>query len=81
MATSLTAESRSLCTVPPVSTQILTSTSYFQNIVFLGLIAAGHAHEIYANTANVVASELMCSAQGAEICGIYLLSSATSVPD
>lgn len=76
MATSLTAENRSLCS--PLSIESLTSTGDFQDIVSMGLIAARRAQEIYTNTAYVVAFELMCGAQAAEIRGAHLLSSATS---
>lgn len=77
MATSLTAENRSLCI--PLSIQSLTSTGDFQDIVSFGLIAARRAQEIYNNTVYVVAFELMCAAQAAEIRGIHLLSSATNI--
>ncbi len=75
MATSLTAENRSLCT--PLSIQSLTSTGDFQDIVSLGLIAARRAKELYDNTAYVIAFELLCGAQAAEIRGDKDLSSAT----
>lgn len=77
MATSITSENRSLCN--PVSTQSLTSTGDFQDIVSLGLVAARRAQEIYTNSAYVIAFELMCGAQAAEIRGIDRLASATSV--
>ncbi len=77
MATSITSENRSLCN--PVSIQSLTSTGDFQDIVSLGLVAARRAQEIYTNTAYVIAFELMCSAQAAEIRGTHLLSSSTSI--
>ena len=77
MATSITSENRSLCN--PVSIQSLTSTGDFQGIVSLGLVAARRAQEIYTNTAYVIAFELMCSAQAAEIRGTHLLSSSTSI--
>lgn len=75
MATSITAENRSLCN--PVSTQTLTSTGDFQDIVSLGFVAARKANEILNNTFYVLAFELMCGAQAAEIRGSALLSSAT----
>ena len=75
MATSLTAENRSLC--HPVSIQSLTSTGDFQDIVSLGLVAARRAKELYDNTAYVIAFELMCGAQAAEIRNSKLLSKAT----
>ncbi len=77
MATSVTAENRSLCN--PLSIQTLTSTGDFQDIVSFGLIAARRAEEIYNNTAYIIAFELMCGAQGAEIRGKDLLSTATSI--
>lgn len=75
MATSLTAENRSLCN--PVSIQSLTSTGDFQDIVSLGLIAARRAKEIYENTAYILSFELLCGAQAAEIRNADLLSTPT----
>jgi len=75
MATSLTAENRSLC--HPLSIQSLTSTGDFQDIVSLGLIAARRAQEIYQNTVYVLSFELLCAAQAAEIRDPNLLGSAT----
>lgn len=66
MATSLTAENRSLC--HPVSTQSLPSTGDFQDIVSMGLIAARRAKELYENTIYVLSFELMCGAQLAFSC-------------
>ncbi len=77
MATSVTAENRSLC--HPVSTQSLTSTGDFQDIVSFGLVAARRTQEIYTNVVYIISFELMCSAQGAEMRGADLLSSATSI--
>lgn len=74
MATSLTAENRSLCN--PLSIQSLPSTGDFQDIVSLGLIAARRANEIYNNAGYVIAFELLCGAQAAEIRGVQLLSKA-----
>lgn len=76
MATSLTAENRSLC--HPVSIQSLTSTGDFQDIVSMGLIAARRAQEIYENAAYILSFELLCGTQAAEIRNAELLSSATS---
>ena len=76
MATSITSENRSLCN--PLSIQSLTSTGDFQDIVSLGLVAARRAQEIYTNTAYVIAFELLCGAQAAEIRGAHLLSPATT---
>lgn len=75
MATSLTAENRALCN--PISIQTLTSTGDFQDIVSLGLVAARRAKELYENTAYVVAFELLCGAQAADIRDSQLLSKAT----
>ena len=75
MATSLTAENRSLC--QPLSIQSLTSTGDFQDIVSLGLIAARRASEIFQNTVYVIAFELLCGAQGAEMRGCDQLSTPT----
>jgi histidine ammonia-lyase len=75
MATSLTAENRSLC--HPVSIQSLTSTGDFQDIVSLGLVAARRAKELYENTSYVLAFELICGAQAAEIRNYNLLGKAT----
>lgn len=75
MATSLTAENRSLC--HPVSTQTLPSTGDFQDIVSMGLIAARRAREIYENTVHILSFELLCGAQAADIRGSDLLGKAT----
>jgi len=75
MATSLTAENRSLCN--PVSVQSLTSTGDFQDNVSLGLVAVRRAEEIYHNTAYILAFELLCGAQAADIRNPELLSTVT----
>lgn len=75
MATSLTAENRSLC--HPVSIQSLTSTGDFQDHVSLGLIAVRRAKEIYDNTAYILAFELLCGVEAAEIRDAKLLSTPT----
>lgn len=75
MATSLTAENRSLCN--PITVQSLPSTGDFQDIVSLGLVAARRAKEIYDNTAYVLSFELFAGAQAADIRGVDLLGSAT----
>jgi histidine ammonia-lyase len=75
MATSLTAENRSLC--HPVSIQTLPSTGNFQDIVSMGLIAARRANELYENTAYILSFELLCGAQAAEIRNPELLSTPT----
>ena|SRR3990167_3587865 len=75
MATSLTAENRSLCN--PVSIQSLSSTGDFQDIVSMGLIAARRAQELFENTVYVLSFELLCGVQAAEIRNAELLSTAT----
>ncbi|MCB9093127.1 MAG: phenylalanine aminomutase (D-beta-phenylalanine forming) [Halobacteriovoraceae bacterium] len=77
MATSLTAENRSLC--QPLSIQTLPSTGDFQDIVSMGLIAARRAREIYENTVHILSFELICSAQAAEMRNAELLSTSTGV--
>jgi len=75
MATSVTAENRSLCV--PLSVQTLTSTGDFQDIVSLGLVASRRAKEILNNTMYVLAFELLCAAQAADIRGAESLSSGS----
>lgn len=75
MSASLTSENRSLCN--PVSIQSLTSTGDFQDIVSLGLVAGRRAKEIYENSCYVLAFELLCAVQAAEIRDANLLSRAT----
>lgn len=75
MATSLTAENRSLCN--PVSTQSLPSTGDFQDIVSMGLIAARRANEIYENAVYILSFELLCGAQAVDIRGKKHLGSAS----
>ena len=65
MATSITAENRSLCV--PLSIQTLTSTGDFQDIVSFGLNAARRCHEIYNNTCYIMAFEALCAAQAVDI--------------
>ncbi|MBJ7539279.1 phenylalanine aminomutase (D-beta-phenylalanine forming) [Marinomonas transparens] len=67
MSASLTAENRSLAT--PVSIQTLTTTGDFQDVVSFGLVAARRVKEIIQNTRYVIAFELICAAQGADIRG------------
>jgi histidine ammonia-lyase len=74
MATSLTAENRSLCT--PVSIQTLPSTGDFQDVVSFGFVAARRARTLLANTRYVVAFELMCACQAADIRGALRLSTS-----
>ena len=75
MTASVTAETRTLCT--PISIQSLTSTADFQDIVSFGFVAARRAHEVLENTAYVVAFELLCACQAAEIRGVSQLSPIT----
>ncbi|PCI76468.1 phenylalanine aminomutase (D-beta-phenylalanine forming) [Candidatus Aerophobetes bacterium] len=77
MATSITAENRSLCN--PVSIQTLPSTGDFQDIVSMGLIAARRAEEIYENTTYILSFELLCAAQAAEMRNAELLSTPTEI--
>lgn len=67
MSASLTAENRSLVT--PVSIQTLTSTGDFQDVVSMGLVAARRVTEVVQNTRYVLAFELICAAQAADIRG------------
>ncbi|MBC2656559.1 phenylalanine aminomutase (D-beta-phenylalanine forming) [Pseudomonas sp. MSSRFD41] len=71
MSASLTAENRSLAT--PLSIQTLTSTGDFQDVVSFGLVAARRAAEVLQNTRYVVAFELICAAQAADIRGLEKL--------
>jgi histidine ammonia-lyase len=75
MATSLAAENRSLCV--PLSVQTLTSTGDFQDIVSMGLIAARRAQEILDNVRHIIAFELICGCQAADIRGANGLSTAS----
>lgn len=72
MATSLTAENRSLAV--PVSIQTLPSTGGFQDVVSFGLVAARRCREILGNARYVAAFELLCACQAADIRGSQLLS-------
>ena len=72
MATSATAENRSLC--HPVSIQTLPSTGGFQDHVSMGLVAARRCRQVLDNTARIVACELLCACQAADIRGCELLS-------
>jgi histidine ammonia-lyase len=72
MATSATAENRSLC--HPVSVQTLPSTGGFQDHVSMGLVAARRCRQILDNAVRIVACELLCACQAADIRGRDLLS-------
>ncbi|MDE1675500.1 phenylalanine aminomutase (D-beta-phenylalanine forming) [Nocardia gipuzkoensis] len=75
MTASVTAETRALTV--PLSIQSLSTTADFQDIVSFGFVAARRAREILRNTAYVVAFELLCACQAADIRGIDGLSSWT----
>lgn len=78
MATSITAENRSLCV--PLSIQTLTSTGDFQDIVSFGLIAARRCHEILNNAKYIISFELLCACQAVDIRGGEKgLSSSTKI--
>ncbi len=75
MATSLTAEIRQMCT--PMSIQSLPSTGDFQDHVSFGLVAARRTRDILKNAGYILAYELICACQAADIRGVEQLSSAT----
>ncbi|MEU6333532.1 phenylalanine aminomutase (D-beta-phenylalanine forming) [Streptomyces cellulosae] len=75
MTASLTAETRAMAM--PMSIQSLTSTADFQDIVSFGFVAARRAREVLDNVAHVVAFELLCACQAADIRGTEGLSPAT----
>jgi histidine ammonia-lyase len=75
MATSLTAEIRQMCT--PMSIQTLPSTGDFQDHVSFGFVAARRTRDILQNCYNILAFELICTCQAADIRGVEQLSSAT----
>jgi len=75
MATSLTAEIRQMCT--PMSIQSLPSTGEFQDHVSFGLVAARRTRDILKNAYYIVAFELICACQAADIRGVEELSGAT----
>ncbi len=75
MATSLTAEIRH--TAGPISIQSLPSTGDFQDHVSFGLVAARRTRDTLRDAARIVAFELICACQAADIRGIETLSSAT----
>jgi histidine ammonia-lyase len=77
MATSVTAENRSLC--HPVSVQTLPSTGGFQDHVSMGLVAARRCRQVLENTLYIVACELLCACQAAEIRGRHLLSPSSAI--
>ncbi|MCO1575104.1 phenylalanine aminomutase (D-beta-phenylalanine forming) [Crossiella sp. SN42] len=75
MTASLTAETRAMSM--PMSIQSLSSTADFQDIVSFGFVAARRAREVLRNCAYVVAFELLCACQAADIRGADKLSSWT----
>jgi len=75
LATSLTAEVRQMCM--PMSIQTLPSTGDFQDHVSFGMVAARRTRDILDNTRHILAYELMCVCQAADLRGIDQLSSAT----
>jgi histidine ammonia-lyase len=74
-STSLTAENRAMAT--PISIQSLPSTGDFQDHVSFGLVAARRTRDLLKNSSYVVAFELICACQAADIRGTETLSSAT----
>jgi len=75
LATSLTAEIRQMCM--PMSIQTLPSTGDFQDHVSFGLVAARRTRDILGNARHILAYELICACQAADLRGIDELSSAT----
>ena len=75
LATSLTAEVRQMCM--PMSIQTLPSTGDFQDHVSFGMVAARRTRDILDNARHILAYELICVCQAADIRGIDQLSSAT----
>ena len=75
LATSLTAEIRQMCM--PMSIQSLPSTGDFQDHVSFGLVAARRTRDILDNARHILAFELICACQAADLRGIDQLSSAT----
>jgi len=75
MATSLTAECRQMSM--PMSVQSLPSTGDFQDHVSFGLNAARRTRDILHNSYHILAFELICACQAADIRGVERLSSAT----
>ncbi|MDH3429498.1 MAG: aromatic amino acid ammonia-lyase [Gammaproteobacteria bacterium] len=75
LATSLTAEVRQMCT--PMSIQSLPSTGDFQDHVSFGLVAARRTRDILDNARHILAFELICACQAADIRGVDQLCAAT----
>ncbi len=76
MTSSVVAENRTLCL--PASVQSIPSTSDFQDVVSFGLIAGRKAKAVITNTNYVLAFELLCGAQAADIRGKKQLGPATT---
>ena len=77
MTSSVVAENRTLCL--PASVQSIPSTADFQDVVSFGLIAARKALKVIHNTNYVLAFELMCGAQAADMRGVDRLGPASRV--
>ena len=75
LATSLTAEIRQMCM--PMSIQSLPSTGDFQDHVSFGMVAARRTRDILDNARHILAFELICACQAADLRGVDELSSAT----
>ena len=75
LATSLTAENRQMCM--PMSIQTLPSTGDFQDHVSFGMNAARRTRDILDNTRHILAYELICTCQAADLRGVDQLSAAT----
>ena len=75
MAVSLTAENRQMCM--PMSIQSLPSTGDFQDHVSFGLVAARRTRDILKNCYYILAFELICAAQAADLREVEQLSSPT----
>ena len=76
MTSSIVAENRTLCV--PASVQSIPSTADFQDVVSFGLIAGRKAKTVVTNTNYVLAFELLCAAQAADIRGKERLSPAAT---
>jgi histidine ammonia-lyase len=72
MTSSVTAENRAKCT--PISVQSIPSTEDFQDFVSMGLVSTRRTMEVVRDTAYVLAFELICAAQAADIRGAEKLS-------
>ena len=60
-----------------MSIQSLPSTGDFQDHVSFGLVAARRTRDILRNCYYILAFELICAAQAAEIRGVEMLSTTT----